>query len=376
MTDEEFYTLIKKLYLLENKTKREIVSELKESYNIDKTLSSICHYIHRNNLTKYKMPKSLLTQEVKNKIFNMYNDGLNCAEMEQIIGIDRRIINDFIRRNNLSTKKSIYKLITENEIKDICEMYNNGLTAKEILKKYNDRIKSENTIIKIIKNQGYNIRSRGIQTDIKNEDFFHNIDSEEKAYLLGFLISDGYIIEENGGRKHSPCIGLTLQEQDKYILEKMKKIIGVSTKLTEYSRLCKNNQVHKEFSLNIRSKQMAEDLKQYGIIPRKTFSIEFPKNINKKFYPHLIRGIFDGDGCISNQLITFYGNENVVNYIKYLLENTLQINKVKTIKRIGCYSFTFSAKKDVKNFYNYIYKDATIYLTRKKEKFEKILINL
>ena len=33
-------------------------------------------------------------------------------------------------------------------------------------------------------------------------------------------------------------------------------------------------------------------------------------------------------------------------------------------------SFKFTSKKDVKAFYEYIYKDATIYLTRKKEKFE------
>ena len=210
-----------------------------------------------------------------------------------------------------------------------------------------------------------------MQTHIENEDFFHIIDTEEKAYLLGFMISDGYIIKECGTRKHSPIVGLTLQSQDKYILEYMKKLIGVNNKITEYCRI-KNNGVFYENSLCISSKQISEDLAQYGVVPRKSHIIKFPYNIDKKFYSHLIRGIFDGDGCISNQLITFYGNESLVNSIKDILQTVLNINNVKTIKRIGCYSFTFSAKKDVFNFYNYIYKDATIYLTRKKEKFEKL----
>ena len=124
--------------------------------------------------------------------------------------------------------------------------------------------------------------------------------------------------------------------------------------------------------MSITSNLMAEHLKKYDIVPRKTNIVTFPFSINEDLYPHVIRGIFDGDGCISNNIITFCGNYFVVSAIKGILEQKLKINKIKIIERKGCYSFSFSSQKDVKNFYNYIYNNSTIFLFRKKERFDKL----
>ena len=50
----------------------------------------------------------------------------------------------------------------------------------------------------------------------KNENYFNEIKTELQAYLLGFFLADGCIIEPKTGAK---CIGMCLQESDKCVLE-------------------------------------------------------------------------------------------------------------------------------------------------------------
>lgn len=112
---------------------------------------------------------------------------------------------------------------------------------------------------------------------------------------------------------------------------------------------------------------MAKDLRTYGIVSNKTGRKPFPI-LPDEYMPHMIRGIFDGDGCITNkQTCIFYGDTKFVFSIQTWLHKTLSI-PVHTIteRSNGASSFSFSSKNDVKKFYDYIYKDATVYLIRKK----------
>ena len=73
MTDKEYYLIIKKMFLDDDKTVKEICLELKENFNIDKTESSIRHYIQRHNLIKFHKKESMLTLEIKEKILELYH---------------------------------------------------------------------------------------------------------------------------------------------------------------------------------------------------------------------------------------------------------------------------------------------------------------
>ena len=50
-----------------------------------------------------------------------------------------------------------------------------------------------------------------------DEEYFDNINSQNKAYILGFLYADG----SNNPKKHT--VSISLQEEDRYILEWMRK---------------------------------------------------------------------------------------------------------------------------------------------------------
>ena len=363
--------VVKDLYINKKYTAKQIV----ETFNNPKiTKSSIDHLIQRNGWTRKTIAQDL-TQEEKDLILIKFNEGLNCSEIGKLLGYSYKRINAFIRRQGLHSSTKKKDKLTKDEIEDIKIMYNNKCTGKEILKKYRDRISCEKTIIKIAREEGCIIRPRGQIPRTLNEDFFETINTEEKAYFLGWMLSDGYVIKP---KNKSYVIAIDLQVGDKYILEKFKEVISLdkSAPLLDQVRKCGSANHRKKETyqsrLAFRSNKMAYDLFKYGIIPHKSHLIRFPFNVDQGMIHHVIRGIFDGDGCISGNIISFAGNKEMMLDIREILYNKIDIAYNLVTTNTSCSHFTFSSKKDVKNFYHYIYDDATIFLKRKKERFEKL----
>lgn len=364
--------LIIKLFQEEKKTGKEIVEILKEKLNSDRTISSIRHFVQRRGITRYNSSKPF-TDEEKQQILELYHQKKRSKEIADILGMNYKRVNEFLHREGFSTPTSIYFKLTQEDIEDICSLYKQGLPACRILEKYNDKVVSENSIIKVVRDNGFEVRPRGTFPNIKNEDFFEIIDTEEKAYILGWLISDGYVIYPKG--KKNPFWGITVKSSDKYILERFKEIIGIEKNIVDSKRFRPNRKTKYtyESELVIISRKMVEDLAKYDIVPRKCKTVTFPSNIRDDLIPHIIRGIFDGDGCIGiNKSVSFTGNQYVISKIQQILENKINLNKVKLFEKEGTFILSFSAKQNVKDFYHYIYDNATIYLTRKKERFEKL----
>ena len=125
-----------------------------------------------------------------------------------------------------------------------------------------------------------------------NDDFFDSIDSEIKAYLLGFLYADGYLA--NDGR-----MGIRLKIDDCEIIKLIQHYICPNNPI-EYT----NNQNFKrkpQCSIRWKSKQMYNRLKELGFCIDKTHTeSDIFKYIPEDMKFHFIRGFFDGDGHISN----------------------------------------------------------------------------
>lgn len=101
---------------------------------------------------------------------------------------------------------------------DIINAYINGETALSISKRYNTH---DNTIRRILKNNNVEIRGNKI-TSRKynvNENYFDNIDTPNKAYILGLLYADG-----NNHIKNN-TVSIALQEEDVEILRLINKEI-------------------------------------------------------------------------------------------------------------------------------------------------------
>ncbi len=138
-----------------------------------------------------------------------------------------------------------------------------------------------------------------------NKDYFKVIDTEEKAYWLGFLYADGCINElHKNGKTCSMNLELTLAKVDKEHLEKFAKAIETNVPIKQRISRYKG----KEYVSNriiINSTKMCKDLCDLKCIPNKTYGIRFPDTniVPKCFMKDFLRGFFDGDGCIHDKKI-------------------------------------------------------------------------
>lgn len=214
-------------------------------------------------------------------------------------------------------------------------------------------------------------------------DFFFKVQSHNMAYILGFIAADGYI------SKKENCISIELQECDKELLEDIKRITGVTRPIK--SQLRKNG----KYTATLRnwSKEWKDDLRHYGIIPKKTFTLTPPDLLAPEYRIDYIRGYFDGDGSIYtlngknaegrtyqiNRFEISGASKKVIEWIRLELIQRYNIilNPLKTEhldSGITMYKIQTGDKKEIQSIYSLFYQEPNcICLKRKKEKFKTIL---
>ena len=125
------------------------------------------------------------------------------------------------------------KIINEELKQNIINYYlSKPMTLLEVEKKFN---LSHPTITTILKDIPKYPKAK-IKNPALKERFFEKIDSEEKAYFLGLLISDGNVFKDNTGRQAS--ISITLDLKDEYMLLKFKEVLQANTSVGYDGRGC------------------------------------------------------------------------------------------------------------------------------------------
>ena len=265
------------------------------------------------------------------------------------------------------------KVITEELKQEIIKYY---LSQPMAMKQVEDKYElSHPTITKILKDVPKYTKAKLNNPNMK-EHFFQEINEEAKAYFLGLLISDGNVFKDNTGRQAS--ISITLDLKDEYMLEKFKEVLQANTSVVHDGRGCGQ--------IAVRSNIMAEDLAKYGVVPRKSYNTYLPL-ISKEMMPHLIRGIFDGDGSImakpnpSNDghnrflhSISFCGTHQLMEDISnYILENLGIKAAVYDYKDRNLSELKIQNIDNIAKFGYWIYRNSTIFLNRKKDIFNDFL---
>lgn len=229
--------------------------------------------------------------------------------------------------------------------------------------------------------------------------FFDKIDTEEKAYVLGFIYADGCNV------KHPTTgeLSIAQTERDVDILYKIRNVMKSTYPISE--RKNNLNGGEKCFVFYIYGKFLGEQLNNLGVVQRKSLTLRFPDFLDDNLMPHFIRGYFDGDGSIwdgkrkkmmvknerkpgeyrerivHNVKFNFTGSDTFIpelqNYLvkRYGFTKTkLNYSKAKDSHK-HC-TMEYSGRKNVHKLYELMYSSATIYGERKKAKFEKILCAL
>jgi len=295
-------------------------------------------------------------------VCHLYNMGCGLKEISRIYNCSVTPIISALNRNNIKRRNNAplscpYKIIN---IKAI-DLYNQGLSINKISDKYNI---SANSVYEYLKRKNIIFRSKNDKIYKKcylNENYFENINTEDKAYHLGLFYAEGNIYH-NGKTGHI-TIGLT----DLGIMETFHKFMNTNIPLK--TRKIKGM---KDFYLmNFVNNKMYNDLYNLGVRPNKS-KLEFGLPIiNKNLYRHFIRGFFDGDGSIMKSVNTktnsytmrfaLCGNYIFLNDIKHILP--IETNKL--YKHINIYSLIVSKFKNIEVLYRWLYFNSNIYGKRK-----------
>ena len=125
--------------------------------------------------------------------------------------------------------------------------------------------------------------------------------------------------------------------------------------------------------ITIGNKKLYNDLKKLGFTSRKSLH-EKPVILPDNLINHYIRGLFDGDGWLSfgknYRDLGFGMGYEILEYIKKCAEKFADVKKdYKVMKFKNIYRYRISSKEEILKFLNFMYKNATVYLNRKYQKY-------
>ena len=238
------------------------------------------------------------------------------------------------------------------------------------------------------------IRSKAHRMGLRNPchscdtDYFNAIDSSDKAYWVGFITADGYVVNSSEHRDYE--LGIELSKCDAAHLKKFLDCIHSDSEVQFRKRQnFAGYGVDKEYEeclIRIYSKKMVESLAQYGIVQNKTYSLR-NTNVPQQYMWDYIRGYFDGDGSLSLSKVSTSRAVHSYPRISFVCKNKEFLLDIQSfldkedihsdIYQDRTYWEMFIRRHDsVSKFLHSIYStENSIRLDRKYEKYKAFFLN-
>lgn len=273
-------------------------------------------------------------------------------------------------------RKNYKKYIFTEEQKDlVVALYNDLGSSVDVGKLFNVGHK---VITKILEERNVKRTAQKNRQYKINEHYFDVIDTPNKAYILGFLWADGC----NFPKKST--ISMTLEEQDKDDLERIRSEIGSERPLEfiDYSNKHDFGYTYKnQYRLLLFSAHMCQTLNTIGMVPHKSLIVKLP-TLQNELIRHFIRGLFDGDGSVCRtqyknrqsyqHTLTITSTVMLCESLVDIIKNTLDINchiydasNHNGITKV----FNISGKHQIKKFMDWMYMDSDLKLERKYKRY-------
>lgn len=326
-----------------------------------------------------------LTQEEKEKVITLYNEGVGKGKIARILKIHYSRIKAFFESEGIGNRK---RGIPQEYREHIYELYNSGLNSREIHEQYYPQFTGDQI--------NYICRVKGItrpngKIAHMNHNYFSVIDTPNKAYWLGLLTADG-CVQHHVERGNSWSISLSLMKEDRYLVEQLAKDIETNLIVKEYNNGSgfqrQDGKPHIEERLLVYSAKMASDLGNYGVVPKKSLSLKRIADIPEELYRHYVRGFFDGNGSATYYWnkskahrcprIIFYSTHEFCDSLASLLEKQLKVvhPKITDQKNEQISLFSYTNFKTIELLYDYFYSDLADdlhYCKRKRQVLEELM---
>ena len=203
--------------------------------------------------------------------------------------------------------------------------------------------------------------------------FFNTIDTEAKAYWLGFIAADGNVY------KNTLAFGLAARDQGH--LERFLNAIEGNYAITRRPNSLGMDSVW----LKVNSVRFVDALAKHGIGPRKSLTLAWP-NVPTDMERHFLRGYIDGDGSWHwgpsrvgrpTWSISVVGAETFLRKAMDCLVYGCAVRRVTIADASkasrGVKRFSYGGNRQIARIAHYLYDGATVYLPRKKERADEAI---
>lgn len=306
-----------------------------------------------------------------------YRFGAQSGALAQRYGVDTSTVRNILNRRGIARRSPI--LFDAEQEAVIVQRYQSGENALVIAKSL---AVAEQTIRNVLKRGGARMRSVSHARRIYSCDhhFFDRIDTESKAYFLGFLAADGGIVKNT--------LRVVLSPKDECVLRAFKHALSSDHPIKRYrSRTAKGGQNGYFVYYTIISPEMVAALAKHGLNERKTFTLRWPTTIPPPLLRHYLRGYSDGDGSFvarrfkdRPQWSPAYGwsitsSEDFVIGCREYLAKEHGFGRVKPIahRTSDVKILRYSGNRQVARLADLLYRDVTVWLPRKRDKVAHLL---
>lgn len=265
-----------------------------------------------------------------------------------------------------------YSKLSEQDKQVIISMYYKNVPFQNISSELNV---SKRSVPRVLKEAGINTSLKNRYT--LNDDYFESINTEKKAYWLGFIYADGYV----GDNKYNNVVISSIDHEH---IQKFAEDIEYSGGLRKRTGGYEGSQ--EQTVINFSNAKMTTDLRNLGLYPGKSKTMTSFPRIDNSLVPHFIRGYFDGDGSVYTARSTSYYKNKLYEYekrmisfigtsdfIKEIHEYIPMMHRIRESKTDNMVYIEYYGQKEFYSIYDYLYKDATVYLERKFDKFQTLL---
>jgi len=324
-------------------------------------------YVFLRDVCKVKIRQAPKIADYHNEIARLVQQGLSGCKIADQLDLPSTSVRRYMAKHKLKIsdwKPHEYKL--DDYTDKIIQMYQSGYSADKIGKKFGYH---ETSILEFLRKQDVEIHN--IRTYFFDETFFECINTEAKAYILGFACGDSY----NSDDAFITCI------TDREIVEIIKKEMKYEGDIKVIQPKYKHRKV--QYKLAISSRKLCKDLCDKGCMRAKTHILKFPSidKVPEHLLHHWCRGLFDADGTLGkyNKLsLSITGSKYVLEGLRnYLLSKFDYGGSMCLSYKYSTDIYKWSAGGDIacKKFAHFIYDDATIYLKRKYDIAQQYFLN-
>lgn len=322
------------------------------------------------------------TEEIIDQAKTLYEQGRSLTKIAKLLGIDRNQLSLKFQQLGIRQQalpSDVKQAFTETEeTNNIVNWYQQGMSIKQISLAVG---RSTSYVYRVLQHYDVVVTDRVFKRYRLTWEPFHDIETQEQAYWLGFIMADGNVQISD---RYSLEFGQSIKDKER--VESFANFVNTQSALPIEEKFVRTNFASAGclyVRVMIHDKQMVEDLISYGCVPRKSLVKKFPWRLSQSLWRHFIRGYFDGNGTVSytqssKQLsFGFTSSYEMCTAIENILLSEDVVHKRVQLSCEGkAFGFRHSGNKQAQSFFHYLYCQATTYMQRKYDIFNAVLSEL